>query len=564
MKVLKELGLQELIKNIKVGLNSKEPTISKKTGFNLVKTDSVENDTNKLFTAKGAFDLKTVITNAYTSLVNSTKSTLDTSIATKTSHGGYSGTSQQLKNEIDNKLPNPGYGGVHELGRYLDLHLSGSTLDFDTRISANTDKSLLIQNANGNIEIGPKNGTYCHIYTDRANFYFNKELLVNGNRVYHVGYKPGKADVGLGSVNNWGASSSIGANSTAEYATTNMVQQVNSKFGNTINWRNRLHSADGTSMDQVDCEFGFDYNTTNSGISGSYISFSGLSKKYQTQIVAAYSGGNAIKWRTKNGDANSWNPWREFWHTGNFDPNSKANRNGDNGQVFACNSLTVNGVANAVRYDGNYVRVGGGRWVMIDSADTGFMPQNSGTGSSAKSFVGNSSWWFREIWGNSLRGGTVNVTGTITGSAVYNAVWNDYAELFEKDLSQEYEAGDILSLKFSDEDKEEYHKSGIDCDTNVVGVYSDYFGHLIGGEQAPEGEDYVEHNLKKHVPIGLAGRVKPKIIGKVKKGDFVVTSSIPGVGRKYIKGQDDHLAIFGLVVENKDTDEISRVKVKIK
>ncbi|MGL4449632.1 MAG: hypothetical protein ACRCTZ_00400, partial [Sarcina sp.] len=84
MKVLKELGLNELIKNIKVGLNSKEPTISKKSGFNLVKTDTVENDTNKLFTTKGAFDLKTVITNAYTTLVNNTKTALETSIATKT------------------------------------------------------------------------------------------------------------------------------------------------------------------------------------------------------------------------------------------------------------------------------------------------------------------------------------------------------------------------------------------------------------------------------------------------------------------------------------------------
>ena len=153
--------------------------------------------------------------------------------------------------------------------------------------------------------------------------------------------------------------------------------------------------------------------------------------------------------------------------------------------------------------------------------------------------------------------------GTVNATAVYNAVWNDYAELFEKDFSQEYEAGDIVSLKIED-DNESYYKSGIECDTNVIGVYSDYFGHLIGGEQAPEGEDYVEHNLKKFIPLGLAGRVKPKIIGKVSKGDFVVTSSIPGVGRKYIKGQDDHLAIFGLVVENKYSEDIARVKIKIK
>lgn len=45
-------------------------------------------------------------------------------------------------------------------------------------------------------------------------------------KVYHSANKPTKSDVGLGSVNNWGASSSISANSTSQYATTNMVAQV--------------------------------------------------------------------------------------------------------------------------------------------------------------------------------------------------------------------------------------------------------------------------------------------------------------------------------------------------
>lgn len=45
-------------------------------------------------------------------------------------------------------------------------------------------------------------------------------------KVYHSANKPTKSDVGLGNVNNWGASSSISANSTSQYATTNMVAQV--------------------------------------------------------------------------------------------------------------------------------------------------------------------------------------------------------------------------------------------------------------------------------------------------------------------------------------------------
>jgi hypothetical protein len=43
------------------------------------------------------------------------------------------------------------------------------------------------QNPNGYIDIGPSNTLYAHIYTDRPAFYFNKELYVNNNIVWHSG-----------------------------------------------------------------------------------------------------------------------------------------------------------------------------------------------------------------------------------------------------------------------------------------------------------------------------------------------------------------------------------------
>lgn len=59
-----------------------------------------------------------------------------------------------------------------------------------------------------------------------------KELKFNNNNVYHTGYKPSKSDIGLGSVNNWGASSDKTHNSTTTYATTNMVAQVRAEKAN--------------------------------------------------------------------------------------------------------------------------------------------------------------------------------------------------------------------------------------------------------------------------------------------------------------------------------------------
>lgn len=55
------------------------------------------------------------------------------------------------------------------------------------------------------------------------------------------------------------------------------------------------------------------------GYSGSLLDFSGLSGLYNIQIAAEYggSGGKRISFRTKNGDAQTWNNWFDFYHTGN-------------------------------------------------------------------------------------------------------------------------------------------------------------------------------------------------------------------------------------------------------
>jgi len=42
---------------------------------------------------------------------------------------------------------------------------------------------IKLYNDNGYIQFGPANTSHAHIYTDRANFYFNKDILINGNSV---------------------------------------------------------------------------------------------------------------------------------------------------------------------------------------------------------------------------------------------------------------------------------------------------------------------------------------------------------------------------------------------
>ena len=136
---------------------------------------------------------------------------------------------------------------------------------------------------------------------------------------------------------------------------------------------------------------------------------------------------------------------------------------------------------------------------------------------------------------------------------IYNAVWNDYAEFFER--GEKTEPGDIIALDVNS-DKEHYIKA-----TNprlVVGVHSDTYGHILGGSES------IEESEKTHIPVGLTGRVKTKIIGSINKGDEVVLSTIPGVGRKFNPNTDRDRDIIGFVVEDNLLEDIKLVKMKLK
>lgn len=156
----------------------------------------------------------------------------------------------------------------------------------------------------------------------------------------------------------------------------------------------------------------------------------------------------------------------------------------------------------------------------------------------------------------SNNGGTINgavtVNGDLRANRVYNAVWNDYAEFFER--GEETEVGDIIALDCSS-DKEQYVKASAD-NFVIVGVHSDSFAHLIGGKNTS-----FEENLKEFIPVGLAGRVKCKVIGKVSKGQYIGLSNLSGIGATV-----DYLNpyIVGIALEDKLTEDIGMVKILIK
>lgn len=128
--------------------------------------------------------------------------------------------------------------------------------------------------------------------------------------------------------------------------------------------------------------------------------------------------------------------------------------------------------------------------------------------------------------------GNITATGNITGEKVFNAVYNDYAEFFPR--GEDTEPGDIIAL--STDNSDEVYVKATSHSKVIVGVQSSEYAQVIGGERPPDKEDFVTWNLLKYIPVALAGRVHVKVKGSVKKGDYILPSDEPGIGRAGRKG----------------------------
>jgi len=73
----------------------------------------------------------------------------------------------------------------------------------------------------------------------------------------------------------------------------------------------------------------------------------------------------------------------------------------------------VGGDAKIKFVTGDHLQVGGNDWLRAADSTHGFLPSDSGSGSSSKSVLGTSSWWFKEAWSNIYRGGSINVNSDV-------------------------------------------------------------------------------------------------------------------------------------------------------
>lgn len=159
-----------------------------------------------------------------------------------------------------------------------------------------------------------------------------------------------------------------------------------------------------------------------------------------------------------------------------------------------------------------------------------------------------------------IRTGTI-AAEEITGQRIYGSYWSDYAEFFPK--GEETNPGDLIMLN-PHSDTEEYVAHTGEQDIPVIGVHSNEFGHIIGGEDPIDKQDFLDYNLDRNIPVALAGRVHVSFVGKAKRNNYVVPSDVKGCAKLYDATKDNPLQIIGILVEDDDRTDKRRLRIKLK
>jgi hypothetical protein len=152
--------------------------------------------------------------------------------------------------------------------------------------------------------------------------------------------------------------------------------------------------------------------------------------------------------------------------------------------------------------------------------------------------------------GGNTTAGTITGRWTLSGTspnesrlqATYSA---DLAENYEGD--KDYEVGTVLVFGGD----KEVTTTNVKHDTRVAGVVSNTAAYTMY-EACP--------GLKNLV--ALQGRVPCKVVGKIKKGDILVTSGIPGVAMA--AGQDVKVGtVVGKAIKDYDSDHIGMLEIAV-
>ena len=196
-------------------------------------------------------------------------------------------------------------------------------------------------------------------------------------------------------------------------------------------------------------------------------------------------------------------------------------------------SLLTTPAVGALEFDGTNIYI---------TLDVGGVPTRSviaaGTSGGSTSAVPNTL---------ALRDSNADIYANIFQGIASSARYADVAERYETDVR--LESGDVVVIGGA----KEITKSTTENDIEVFGVISTNPAYRMNEDA---GNDIT------HPFVAMLGRVPCKVIGKVKKGQRLVTSSIPGVAMAAVNLTSvENAASFARALVNKDTNNVELIEV---
>ena len=213
-----------------------------------------------------------------------------------------------------------------------------------------------------------------------------------------------------------------------------------------------------------------------------------------------------------------------------------------NGNVYIRVNKSVGGNTNAIVIDGssavpslaatpstddNSLKIA--TTAYCDNATTGFLKMD-GTRAVKGNLLPNAN--------NTINLGSASLYYQKVWAVATSALYADVAERFAADAS--YEAGTIVALGGA----AEITRVADELSEEVFGVISDKPAYLMN---SGAGDD------ETHPPVAMTGRVPVKVVGKVNKGDRLVSAG-NGLARAAKKGEANSFNTFGRALEDKKTD----------
>ena len=162
---------------------------------------------------------------------------------------------------------------------------------------------------------------------------------------------------------------------------------------------------------------------------------------------------------------------------------------------------------------------------------------------------------WRTLYVRNISAGAPDQTGLIDGdwslspgSTFQSTYTADLAERYEADA--ELESGTVVAIGGDNE----VTATTTENDENVFGVVSTEPAFIMNGRAGTD---------ETHPLIAMTGRCPCKVVGKINKGDRLVSSSTAGVARKADLTNDSVFAIIGRAIEAHDSDGEGTIEIAV-